>query len=133
MINQELIDDFLSQKSFAVAGSFRNETKYAYQIFSRLLDIGKQVFPLNPAILEVKGIKAYSDIEEIKSKIDVVCLVTQPVISLKIVKKCFALGIKRIWLQPGAESPEVLEFCSKNGMSVIHNVCILIKSNKKSK
>ena len=29
---EDLIQEFLDQKSFAVVGSFRNETKYAYKI-----------------------------------------------------------------------------------------------------
>ena len=37
---ENLVKDFLSQKSFAVVGSFRNETKYAYRIFKKLKEKG---------------------------------------------------------------------------------------------
>jgi len=132
-INRELIDDFLSKKKFAVAGSFRDETKYAYQIFKKLRNIGKEVYPLNPGISMVDGVKVYADISDIKLPVDAVCLVTPPAVSLKIVRECLELGIKMVWLQPGAESPEIIEFCLKNGINVIHNICILIESGKENK
>ena len=33
---ENLVRDFLSQKKFAVVGSFRNETKFAYKILVNL-------------------------------------------------------------------------------------------------
>ncbi|MBP7793346.1 MAG: CoA-binding protein [Candidatus Goldbacteria bacterium] len=129
-VNQDLIDDFLSQQTFAVAGSFRDETKYAYQIFRKLRALGKTVYPINPGIPEVDGVKAYPDVGDVKTHIDVVNLVTPPAVSLKIVQKCFELGTKMVWLQPGAESTEILEFCFKNNVKVLHNVCIIMELSK---
>lgn len=92
--------DFLSKNVFAVAGSFKDESKYAFQIFRRLKSIGKKVYPVNKTIKEVEGEKAYKSIKEIPDKVEVVNLVTPPEISLKIAKECKELGIKFIWAQP---------------------------------
>ena len=36
------------------------------------------------------------------------------------------LGLKRIWLQPGAESEAAIEFCKMYGLKVVHDVCVMM-------
>ena len=66
---ENLVKDFLKQKSFAVIGSFRNETKYAYKIFKTLKEKGYIVFPVNPRGGEVEGVKCYPGIKDISQTI----------------------------------------------------------------
>lgn len=47
------------------------------------------------------------------------------------VKECAQKGIKRVWIQPGAESPAAIQFCRDNGIKVIYNICIMLASPKK--
>jgi len=120
--------DFLAQKRFAVVGSFKNESKYAYRILKVLINKGYEVYPVNPSGKEVEGIKCHKNISEIPIDIDVVNLVTPPAASEKIVNECIAKNIKRVWLQPGAESDAVVDLCRKNNISVIHSTCIMLES-----
>jgi len=120
--------DFLSKNVFAVAGSFRDESKYAYQIFRRLKAIGKKVYPINKVIKEVDGEKAYETIKEIPEKVEVVNLVTPPEISLKLAKECKELGIKFLWAQPGASDENLIKYCEENKINLLHDVCVLIES-----
>jgi uncharacterized protein len=124
---KDLIKDFLQQKSFAVVGSFRNESKYAYKILRDLTKKGYEVFPVNPSLDEVDGIKCYKRISDIPFKVDVADLVTPPEASEKIVKECLERSIKRVWFQPGAESESAIEFCRDNGISSIYGVCVMIE------
>jgi uncharacterized protein len=126
-----LIKDFLSQKAFAVCGSFRNESKYAYKIFKDLISHGYEAFPVNPIISEVEGRKCYKSISDIPFAVDVVDIVTSPAVTEVILKECFERGIKRIWLQPGAQSQKVIDFCRDNNISVVHDVCVMIEAIKK--
>lgn len=123
-------NDFLSKNVFAVAGSFKDESKYAFQIFRRLKSIGKKVYPVNKTIKEVEGEKAYKSIKEIPDKVEVVNLVTPPEISLKIAKECKELGIKFIWAQPGASDEKLIKYCEENKINLLHDVCVLIATAK---
>ena len=125
---QNLIKDFLKEKRFAVVGSFRNETKYAYKILKALKDKGYEVYPVNPRLPEVEGLKCHPDVTSIPVKVNVVDIVTPPAVTEKIVKECKSNGIKRIWMQPGAESVEAIKFCRDNGMDVIHGLCVMLES-----
>lgn len=123
---QELIKEFLTQKSFAVIGSFKNESKYAYKILKDLTQKGYKVYPVNPNLKEVEGLKCYPTILDIPLAVDVVDIVTPPQVTEQIVKQCFQKGISRIWMQPGAESEEAIKFCQENNMKVIHNACVML-------
>lgn len=127
---QDLIRDFLKQRLFAVVGSFRNETKYAYQILTALKSKGYQVYPVNPRLKEVEGLICYPSVKDIPIVCDVADIVTPPVVTVKIVRECKEKGIAKIWLQPGAESEEAIKFCKKNNIQVVHNVCVMLESYK---
>ena len=123
-----LIKDFLSQKSFAVAGSFRNETKFAYRILKRLKSKGYVVYPVNHHMKEVDGIECHANVNDIEGNVDCISLVTPSNATEKIVRDCRKKGIKKIWMQPGAESSQAIGFCKENNIDVIYGRCILMET-----
>lgn len=125
---QDLVKDFLKQKRFAIAGSFKNESKYAYQILKTLKKKGYEVYPINPRLKEVEGLACYPSVSDIPSGVDVVDIVTPSQITEKIVRECREKGITRIWIQPGAESENAIKFCKDNGINVVYNLCVMIES-----
>jgi hypothetical protein len=125
---EKLISDFLAQKRFVVAGSFRNESKYAYKILKMLKNKGYEVYPVHPTIKEVEGRLCYSSVKDIPCVIDVVNLVTPPTVTERILIECKEMGIKKIWLQPGAENENTIKFCRENNMEVIYQVCVMMKA-----
>lgn len=125
---EHLVKDFLKQKSFAVVGSFRNESKTAWRIVKTMKKKGYNVCPVNPRIKDVEGLVCYPSIKDISHVIDVVDIVTSPIITMKIVKDCKDKGVSRVWMQPGAESEEAIEFCHKNDISVIHDLCVMLEA-----
>ncbi|NQU74192.1 MAG: CoA-binding protein [Candidatus Omnitrophica bacterium] len=127
---QNLIREFFKQKHFAVVGSFRNESKVAYRILKILRSRGYEVFPVNPRLKEVEGLTCYPHIKDIPKTVDVVDIVTPPVITETIVKECKEKSITRVWLQPGAESEEVIKFCNDNRIKAVFNHCIMVEVDK---
>ena len=127
-IMEKLISEFLAQKSFIVAGSFRNESKYAYKILKLLKNKGYKVYPVHPTIKEVEGQRCYPSVKDVPFMIDVVNLVTSPLVTERILVECKDKGIKKVWLQPGAENESAIRFCRENNMDVIHQVCLMMKA-----
>ena len=125
---ENLVKDFLRKKSFAVIGSFRNETKYAFKILKNLRERNYKVYPVNPSLSEVDGLKCYKSVIHIPFLVDVVNLVTPPKVTEKIVRECKEKGIYCVWLQPGAESENAIEFCKKNKISLIYNLCVMLEA-----
>jgi predicted CoA-binding protein len=59
--------------------------------------------------------------------IDGVSIITPPAVTEKIVAQAVSLGIKHIWMQPGAESPAAVALAKDAGANVIAGgPCILV-------
>jgi len=127
---ENLVNDFLSQQKFAVVGSFRNKDKYAYKIMQNLAAKGYEVYPVNPNMSMVDGSVCYRSISDIPFDIDVADIVTPPAVTERIVEECLQKGIKRVWLQPGAESEKAIKFCRENDIKVLHTICVMTESLK---
>jgi len=125
---KNLVKDFLRQKKFAVAGSFRNETKHAYKILKTLIRKGYEVYPVNPRLSDVDGVRCYKSVSDIPFNVDVVNVVTPPLVTERIIKECREKSIKRVWLQPGAENEAAIKFCRDNNIDVIHGLCVMLES-----
>jgi hypothetical protein len=127
---EDLVKDFLKQKRFAIVGSFKNESKFAYKILKDLMHRGYEVFPVNPRLSEVEGKVCYKTVSDIPSVVDVVNMVTPPSVTETILRECLQKGIKRAWIQPGAESEAAIQFCHDNNIRVIHSMCVMMESLK---
>ncbi|MBU2258484.1 MAG: CoA-binding protein, partial [Candidatus Omnitrophica bacterium] len=99
-------------------------------ILINLTEKGYEVFPVNPRMREVGGKACYKTINDIPYSVDVANIVTPPLVTERILKECLQKGIKRAWLQPGAESQVAIKFCHDNGMKVIHGICVMLESLK---
>ena len=122
----KLIKDFLAQKTFAVVGASSNEEKYGNIIFKFLVKKGYKVYPVNPRLDMLDGIKAYPNLGSIPEKVDVIDIVVPPKMTEEVVKECKKLGLTRVWIQPGAESEEAVRYCKENGISVVYGVCVMM-------
>jgi uncharacterized protein len=123
---EELIREFMDQKRFAVVGATDNPEKYGNRIVKNLRGRGYEVYPVNPKLEEVEGLKCYPSIAEIPVRVDVVDFVVPPKATEEILKQCKNLGLDRIWLQPGSESETAIAFCEANNLKVVHSVCVML-------
>ena len=116
----------MSQKKFAVIGATDDINKSGYNIFTNLKNRGYTVYPVNPKLKELEGITCYNKVSDIPEKVDVVDFVVPPQVTESILKECRELGLNRIWLQPGSESPAAIKYCNENNMKVIHDLCVMM-------
>ena len=123
---QDLIKEFMSQKRFAIIGATDNPKKYGYEIFKNLKRRGYEVYPVNPRLKELEGTKCYPTLNDIPVKVDVVDFVVPPAVAGEVLKECKKLELTRIWLQPGSESEAGIDFCHKNNLKVVHDVCVML-------
>jgi|AntAceMinimDraft_14_1070370.scaffolds.fasta_scaffold20209_3 predicted CoA-binding protein len=127
MNNNNFIKEFLDKKNiFAVIGVSKNPEKYGHQIYQKLKKEGYKVYPINPNVSEILGNKCYSKLNELPTTPDIINIVVPPKITKEIVKECKELGINKVWMQPGSENREAIDYCKKNGIKVLYNICILI-------
>jgi uncharacterized protein len=119
------------KKVFAVVGASNNPKKYGNKVFFSLKESGKIVYPVNPKTKFIGKDKSYKKISNLPEKPTMVIMVVKPEITKKIVKECSKEGIKEVWMQPGSESEDAIDFCKKQGIKVINNACVIINEKVK--
>lgn len=122
---EDLITEFMAQKRFAVVGATDDPSKFGSQIFNNLRGRGYDVYPVNPRLKELDGVKCYPSVTELPVKVDVVDFVVPPEVTEAVLEECRRIGLERIWLQPGSESQAAIDYCNQNNMKVVHDVCVM--------
>ncbi|KAJ7438133.1 succinyl CoA synthetase-like protein [Mycena galericulata] len=121
---------FLSAPSFAVVGASDDATKFGTIVFKTMLEKGMDVVPINPVsiaafIPESQGVPCLHSLSDLADPArTAISVVTQPAVTLQILRQAHDLGIFAVWLQPGAEDDAVLNFiasANSTGTSYIHS------------
>ena len=89
------------------------------------------VFPINPKHDKISHDVCYPNITSLPKKPDVVITVVPPKITEKIVRECKNLEIGKVWMQPGSESKEAIDFCKDNKIKIIANSCFIVDNMDK--
>jgi predicted CoA-binding protein len=126
MMTKAAVADFTAQQKFAVVGISRKGRKFGNMAFKELKQQGYRLFPVNPNAETIEGERCYPSLSALPEPVDGVLIVVPPAETEKVVREAAAAGIKRVWMQQGAESPEAIRFCQENGLEVIHGECILM-------
>ena len=119
---------FLAGGPHAVVGASRDRDKYGNKVLRCYLQHGRRVFPVNPQAAQIEGLAAYGDLGTLPEPVHGISVITPPRISEWVIEQAAALGIERVWMQPGAESIAAITRAEVAGMSVIADgSCILVE------
>jgi uncharacterized protein len=124
MTTKTAVEDFISQRTLAIVGVSRGGKKFGNAIFRELKEHGYKLYPIHPEADTLEGEPAYKDFKSLPEKVDGVIVVVPPAQTEKIVRDAVSAGIKRIWMQQGAESEAAVRFCQENGIAEVHGECI---------
>ena len=127
MNSQESIDEFLNGAPHAVVGASQDRSKYGNKVLRAYLQTNRTVYPVNRTADMVEGLKAYPSLADLPEAVYGVSIITPPRVTETVVEQAGKLGIRNIWMQPGAESDSAIESAEKLGMNVIGGgPCLLV-------
>ncbi len=126
MTTQAAIEDFLSSETFAVVGVSRKQRGFGYTVYNDLKDKGYKVYPVNPNTGTINGERCYPDVQSLPVKVDCAVLVVPPSGTERVVHDVAEAGIRRVWMQQGAESDAAIKYCEEQGISVVSGECIMM-------
>lgn len=126
-MDQSQLDTFLANSSFAVVGASEDRAKYGNKVLRCYQQNGLTVYPVNPKSSEIEGAKCFASLSAIPEKVGAVSIITPPQVTEKVVEEAAELGIKHLWLQPGAESDTAIKRGKELGLSLIAGgPCLLV-------
>lgn len=116
----------------AVVGATDNLNKYGAVIYRDLKAKGYRVYAVNRTRDTVDGDTAYADLGALPETPDIVNIVVPPQRTLRVLDKAEELGIKNIWVQPGAEDQAVMERLESGPFQYLANACIMVRARAKT-
>ncbi|KAG2236456.1 CoA-binding protein [Thamnidium elegans] len=122
--------NFITTPYFAVVGASIAREKFGNRVLRWFQSNGLDVTPVNPKEEIIETIATVKSIDELPNPAKTaLSIITPPKITLKVLENAKNIGIKNIWIQPGAEDEAVIQFVNNNksSLSVIFGgPCILV-------
>jgi uncharacterized protein len=123
-----LLDD--PATTIAVAGATDNPAKYGSVIYRDMKRKGYRVFAINPNRETVDGDRCYPDLGSLPEAPDIIDLVVPGWVGIDVARQALALGHMGVWVQPGADSPQLIDFLQQNGFDYLAGACIMVESRR---
>lgn len=106
-------------KTVAVIGASRDRQKFGNKALRAFKEAGYTVIPINPNETAVEGLKAYASVLDVPEAIDMATVYVQPEVGYTLLSELQTKGIGEIWINPGAESDELLAEARRRKLNVI--------------
>lgn len=111
-------------KTIAIVGLSDNPMRPSYEVAKYLQEQGYRIIPVNPAVREVLGEKAYATLAEVPEKIDLVDIFRNSESVPPIVDEAIRLKIPAVWMQETVVHPEAAEKAHHAGLMVVMDRCV---------
>ena len=106
-------------KTVAVVGASSDRHKFGNKALRAFQAEGYRVIPVNPHETEIEGLRAYASVLDVPDPIDMATVYVQPDVALQLLQEFEQKAIPEIWLNPGAESSDVLAEAKRRRLNVI--------------
>ena len=130
--SREDIDRLLAEsRNIAVVGLSDNPARTSYGVSAAMQSWGYRILPVNPAIRESLGERAFGSLAEAVASlpsgqgIDLVNVFRRPEHVAEVVDECIALGLPAIWLQEGVVDEAAAVRARDAGITVVMDRCIM--------
>ncbi len=112
--------------SIAVIGASSDRRKFGNKCVRAYLSRGYQVYPVNPNESTIEGLSAYKSICDIPSEsIDRVSVYLPPAVGAKVMDDIAQKKVGEVWLNPGADGPQVVARGRELGLNIITDCSIV--------
>ena len=112
-------------RTVAVIGASRNRMKFGNRALRAFERQGFTVIPINPHETEVEGHKAYASVLDVPSAIDMATVYVPPRHGVRVMEQLAEKGVPEVWLNPGADGPEVVARARELGLNTIQACSII--------
>ena len=103
MNSTKQLERIFNPRSVAVVGASASPDKVGYMCVGNLLEMGfkGRVYPVNPGLAQLFGLKAYSSVSAIPGEVDLAMVVIPAELTPTTVEECVAKGVKGVILVSG--------------------------------
>jgi len=95
-------------KVVAVIGASTDRRKFGNRAVRAFRRQGYTVVPINPHEREIEGLATYASVLDVPGPIDMATIYVPPDVGVQVLEEIARKRIPEIWLNPGAESDELI-------------------------
>ncbi len=115
-----------AKPTVAIVGASTDPAKYSNKAVRAYVQQGYEVYPVNPKGGTLHGLRVYRSLREVPRRpLDRVSVYVPPEVTLQILDEVAEVGTRELWLNPGSESPQVLQKARQLGLEPIVACSIL--------
>jgi len=103
----------------AIIGASADRSKFGNKSIRAHLRAGYDVYPVNPKEETIEGLKCYKTVLDVPAALDRISLYLPPAVGVKVLDGIAKKGCQELWVNPGAESPELIEKAHALGLNAI--------------
>jgi predicted CoA-binding protein len=112
----------------AVIGASDNLEKYGSIIYRDLKARGYRMLAVNPSRDSVDDDPCYPTLRDLPERPDILDFVVPAHIGLKVARTAAEISLNNVWLQPGAESAELIDYLEESGLDYDYDSCIMVSA-----
>jgi acyl-CoA synthetase (NDP forming) len=109
----------------AIIGASGTRSKYGNKALRSYAAAGHEVYAVNPNEHEVEGHQAYASAKDIPGQVDRALLYVPPSVGINVLEDLAQAGIREVYVNPGAGSPELLARGNELGLDMIEDCAII--------
>jgi predicted CoA-binding protein len=111
--------------SVAVIGASSARHKFGNKAVRAYLRQGWTVYPVNPNEPTIEGLTSYPSVSAIPGPVDRASLYLPPALGMDVLDDIQRKGIRELWVNPGAESDELIAKAERLGLETIQACSIV--------
>lgn len=115
----------MAEKSIIIVGASNNRSRFSNRAVRAYRDRGWTVYPVNPKEADVEGIHCYAHVSDVQGTAEWLSLYVLAPAGMLAIEAAPAKGVRSVYVNPGAGSPELLEKIRSLGMNPIEACSII--------
>jgi uncharacterized protein len=116
----------MSHPTIAVIGASPDRSKFGNKAVRAYARKGYTVYPVHPSAETIEGHAAYRSIADVPAaELDRVSIYLPPEVGLRVLPEVARMKVREVWLNPGADAPEVVARARELGLHVVVGCSIL--------
>lgn len=112
-------------RTVAVVGASSDRRKFGNKAFRAFQAEGYNVIPINPNEPAVEGVATYASVTDVPGTIDMATVYVPPDVGMTLLDGFEKKQIAEIWINPGAESDDLMAEARRRKLNVIEACSIV--------
>jgi predicted CoA-binding protein len=110
----------MTRPTIAIVGASTDRRKFGNKAVRAYAAQGYEVFAVHPTAAFIEGHRSYRSILDVpRPRLDRISVYLPPEIGLQVIDEIAQKPANEVWLNPGAESPELIARAHELGLNIV--------------